>query len=78
MIFYPQGPAPDNSVDVQSDVLTATTDGKHILGATIADSNIDLSDIGVTLPQLSCLPRQTKTILWLPATPSHPWCSTTR
>jgi len=56
MIFYPQGPAPDNSVDVQSDVLTATTDGKHILGATIAGSNIDLSDIGVTLPQLSCLP----------------------
>jgi hypothetical protein len=56
MIFYPQGPPPDNSVDVQSDVLTATTDGKHILGATTSDSNIDLSDIGVTLPQLSCLP----------------------
>jgi hypothetical protein len=56
MTFYPQGPPPDNSVDVQSDVLTATTDGKHILGAAIAGSDIDLSDIGVTVPQLNCLP----------------------
>jgi hypothetical protein len=66
MIFYPQGPQtpppPDNSVDVQSDVLTATTDGKHILGAAIAGGDIDLSDIGVTIPPggngtgFNCLP----------------------
>jgi len=56
MIFYPQGTPPDNSVDVQSDVLTATTDGMHILGATTSGSDIDLSDIAVTIPQLSCLP----------------------
>jgi hypothetical protein len=60
MLFYPQGPAPDNSVDVDTDVLAATNDGKHILGAWVpegtAGSPITLSDIGVSIPSLNCLP----------------------
>jgi sugar lactone lactonase YvrE len=56
MSFYPQGPSPDNSVAVQTDVLAATTDGKHILGASASGGNITLSDIGVTIPAYNCLP----------------------
>jgi len=60
MLFYPQGPVPDNSVDVETDVLAATTDGKHILGGWVPEgtsgSPITLSDIGVSIPSLSCLP----------------------
>ncbi|MGP8173745.1 MAG: YncE family protein [Terracidiphilus sp.] len=61
MSFYPQGPSPDNSVAAQTDILAATTDGKHILGASTsgtstAGANITLSDIGVTIPALNCLP----------------------
>jgi hypothetical protein len=62
MSFYPQGPSPDNTVldassnPIQTDVLAATTDGKHILGASTTGANIALSDIGVTIPQLNCLP----------------------
>ena len=56
MSFYPQGPFPDNSVAAQTDVLAATTDGNHILGASTSGSSITLSDIGVTIPSLNCLP----------------------
>jgi hypothetical protein len=56
MSFYPQGPSPDNTVAVQTDVLAATTDGNHILGASTSGSSITLSDIGVTIPALNCLP----------------------
>jgi hypothetical protein len=56
MSFYPQGPSPDNLVVAQTDVLAATTDGKHILGASTSGSSITLSDIGVTIPALNCLP----------------------
>jgi len=56
MSFYPQGPFPDNSVAVQTDVLAATTDGNHILGASTSGSSIEISDIGVTIPELNCLP----------------------
>jgi hypothetical protein len=56
MSFYPQGPSPDNSVAAQTDVLAATTDGQHILGASTSGSSITLSDIGVTIPALNCLP----------------------
>jgi hypothetical protein len=56
MSFYPQGPFPDNSVAAQTDVLSATNDGKHILGASTSGSSITLSDIGVTIPSLNCLP----------------------
>ena len=46
--FYPQG----DSVSAQSDVLAATTDGTHILGASLPlnSSQIDLVDIGVSVP----------------------------
>jgi hypothetical protein len=56
MLFYPQGPFPDNSVAVQTDVLAATTDGNHMIGASTTGSSISLSDIGVTIPSLNCLP----------------------
>jgi hypothetical protein len=52
ILFYPQ----EDSVAAESDVLAATTDGNHILGASTAGGNITLSDIGVTIPQLNCLP----------------------
>jgi hypothetical protein len=64
MSFYPQGPPPDNTVAAQTDVLAATTDGNHILGASTlgtltSGSNITLSDIGVTIPAYNCLPPET-------------------
>jgi len=59
MSFYPQGPSPDNTVAALTDVLAATTDGKHILGASTSGSSIALSDIGVTIPELNCLPPAT-------------------
>ncbi len=46
MSFYPQG----DSVPVQTDVLAATTDGQHILGAAMIGGGVTLSDIGVTIP----------------------------
>jgi len=39
--FYPQG----DSVNAATDVLAATVDGQHMLGATIAGGGIQLSDI---------------------------------
>jgi hypothetical protein len=44
--FYPQG----DSVSALTDVLAATTDGHHILGAALAGGAVTLSDIGITLP----------------------------
>jgi hypothetical protein len=44
--FYPQG----DSVAALTDVLAATTDGQHILGAANAGGAVTLSDIGITLP----------------------------
>jgi hypothetical protein len=49
MSFYPQG----DSVNAITDMLAATADGMHILGATAtvgAAGPITLSDIGVTIP----------------------------
>jgi hypothetical protein len=58
--FYP-GPFPGSvatqggdSQPVQSDVLTATTDGKHILSAAMVGGGITLSDINVTVPAGAC------------------------
>ncbi len=58
--FYP-GPFPGSlatqggdSQPVQSDVLTATTDGKHILGAAMVGGGITLSDIAVSVPTGAC------------------------
>ena len=52
MSFYPQA----NIVAAQTDVLAATTDGNHILGASTTGGNISLSDIDVTIPAFNCLP----------------------
>jgi len=49
MVFYPQG----DSVNVATDTLSATIDGKHILGAALSGTGIELSDIGVTIPSTS-------------------------
>jgi hypothetical protein len=46
LVFYPQG----DSVPVQTDTLTATPDGQHILGATIAGGGAQISDISVSIP----------------------------
>jgi hypothetical protein len=53
-VFYP-APAND-SVNVKTDVLAATTDGNHILGATLTGGPgpITLSDIGVKIPTSEC------------------------
>ena len=50
MTLYPQG----DSEPVQSDVLTATTDGKHILGAALLGGGITLSDIALNVPIAAC------------------------
>jgi trimeric autotransporter adhesin len=50
MSFYPQG----DSVNAQTDVLAATVDGQHILGAGMAGGGITLYDIGVTIPNGAC------------------------
>jgi hypothetical protein len=62
LLYYPQTP-PDNSVDAATDVLAATTDGKHILGAALSGvgNNITLSDIGLTIPSFNCLPPESNT-----------------
>ncbi len=50
MVFYPQG----DSVNAQTDVLAATVDGQHILGAGMVGGGITLYDIGVTIPSGAC------------------------
>ncbi|MGD0098583.1 MAG: hypothetical protein ABSB60_19050 [Terracidiphilus sp.] len=50
MNFYPQG----DSLSVQTDVLAATTDGQHILGAANTGSAIVLNDIGVDVAPAQC------------------------
>ncbi len=50
MVFYPEG----DSVPVRTDVLAATTDGMHILGAAAAGGGATLTDIGVTIPDTPC------------------------
>jgi trimeric autotransporter adhesin len=50
MTLYPLG----DSEPVQSDVLTATTDGKHIIGAALLGGGITLSDIAVSIPNSAC------------------------
>jgi len=49
--FYPL--APGSSVATQTDVLTATTDGQHILGAAYTGGAVTLSDIGITVPEVT-------------------------
>jgi hypothetical protein len=47
--YYPQG----DSVNTLTDVLAATTDGQHILGAALSGGAVTLSDIGITLPTIT-------------------------
>jgi hypothetical protein len=55
MSFYPQPPNDEDSVPTLTDVLAATTDGQHILGASFTKgTGITLSDIGVTVPNGEC------------------------
>jgi hypothetical protein len=44
--FYPQS----DSLAVQTDVLAATTDGQHILGAAVTGGGVTMTDIGVAIP----------------------------
>lgn len=46
IVFYPEG----DSVSAQTDVLTSTQDGQHILGAAIVGGGVQLSDIRVSIP----------------------------
>jgi hypothetical protein len=46
MIFYPQG----DLVPEANDVLAATTDGDHILGAAYAGGGVTFNDISVAVP----------------------------
>jgi hypothetical protein len=66
--FYPQG----DSVPLQTDVLAATTDGNHILGAALIGGAgpITLDDIGVTIPTTQCPGAGTSTLTAL--TIAHP------
>jgi hypothetical protein len=48
--FYPLV----DTVAAQTDVLAATTDGQHILGAAMIGGGVTLSDIGVTIPSGQC------------------------
>jgi hypothetical protein len=58
LTFYPQG----DSVPVHTDVLAATTDGQHILGAALVGGGVTLSDIGVTIPTTECPGAGTSTL----------------
>jgi len=51
LTYYPQS---DDSIPVETDVLAATTDGNHILGAAVSGGELTLSDIGVTIPTTAC------------------------
>jgi hypothetical protein len=46
MVFYPQG----DSVTQANDVLAATADGEHILGAAYAGGGVTFNDISVAIP----------------------------
>jgi hypothetical protein len=50
MIFYPQS----DSIAAQTDVLAATTDGDHILGAALTGGGVTLNDIGVAITPAAC------------------------
>jgi len=64
LVFYPQG----DSVPVATDILAATNDGQHMLGAAIAGGAVQLSDINVTIPSTPC-PQSGQTLE--PLTISH-------
>jgi hypothetical protein len=49
--FYPQSDIVNSLI---TNVIGATTDGKHMLGATLAGTSINLNDIGVSIPTTAC------------------------
>jgi len=57
LMFYPQG----DSVATRTDVLAATNDGEHILGAAMVGGGVQLSDIAVTIPSTAVIPPNTGT-----------------
>jgi hypothetical protein len=54
LAFYPQGDSVFDASNnpVRTDTLAATTDGNHILGATLINGGVTLYDIGVTVPSV--------------------------
>jgi hypothetical protein len=54
ILFYPQ-PATD-SINVATSILGATLDGAHMLGAALAGSSINLTDIGLNIPPSTAYP----------------------
>ncbi|MFZ0743985.1 MAG: hypothetical protein WAM85_06245 [Terracidiphilus sp.] len=56
MTFYPE--PPNDSVATLTDVLAATTDGHHILGAAYANGAATLSDISIQVPNGECPPAE--------------------
>ena len=54
ILFYPQ-PATD-SINVATNILGATLDGAHMLGAALAGSSINLTDIGLNIPPSTAYP----------------------
>jgi hypothetical protein len=52
ILFYPQS----DSVPDETEVLGATSDGKHILGAELSGSSINLTDIGLDIPPTQQFP----------------------
>jgi hypothetical protein len=47
-------PASGDSIPAETDVLAATTDGNHILGAAVSSGQVTISDIGVQIPTTAC------------------------
>jgi hypothetical protein len=73
MVFYPQqDTVAGDSVNVQTDVLAATNDGDHILGAASNGAGITLSDIAVTVPADNCLPANAGQTLPAAGSPLQP------
>ncbi|MGA3009399.1 MAG: hypothetical protein ABSD72_03990 [Terracidiphilus sp.] len=73
MAFYPQGatdsvPAVLDSVNVENDALATTTDGKHILGATVTGNGVTINDIGVNIPTAPAPPDNILTPISCPLT----------
>ena len=67
MVLYPQA----DLQAVQTDVLAATTDGNHMIGATQTSGGITLTDLGITIPTQtvgsisvpeSCVPSASATV----------------
>lgn len=57
ILFYPQG----DSVNQLTNVLGATSDGSHMIGASLNGSSITLDDIGLDIPASPLCPENTAT-----------------